>query len=104
MKRVAIGCIVGLGLVLGGAASAQAGEINGKGERIPGAFVAAWFCAFSGKDTPDAIEGLGPGGHGDDSIAGVGSTQSYGNFVRFGLKSTQPSPGFACNPNSGFGE
>ena len=38
MKRAVIGCIVALGLVVGGGAGAAfAGETNGKGDPIPGA-------------------------------------------------------------------
>lgn len=101
MKRAAIGCVLGLGLVLGGAVSAQAGEYNGLGEYIPGAQVAHSLCAYSGKDIPDILEG-NPPGFDDDAINGVGNTQSYGVFVRIGMKGMVPSPGVACNPTTGF--
>ena len=62
MKRAVIGCIVALGLVVGGGAGAAfAGETNGKGDPIPGADNASSACAFSGQDLPDAEEG--PGRH-----------------------------------------
>ena len=96
MKRVAIGCIVALGFVLGGAVSAQAGEVNGNGEWIPGAHVANSNCAYSGKDLPDSVEN-NPPGFDDDALNGVGNVQSYGaSFVRNGLKAFVPSPGDAC--------
>lgn len=103
MKRVVIGCVAALGLVLGTAVSAQAGEVNGNGDWIPGAHVANSLCAYSGKDTPDSIE-HNPPGFDDDAINGVGNTQSYGVLVRNGLKSLVPSPGVACNPTKGFQE
>jgi hypothetical protein len=103
MKRAVIGCALGLGLVLGSAVSAQAGEVNGRGLPIPGAHVAHSLCAFSGKDLPDSVE-HNPIGRDDDAINGVGNTQSYGVFVRNGLKAAVPSPGVACNPTKGVPE
>ena len=35
MKRVTIGCVVGIALVFGGAGTAFAGETNGNGDPIP---------------------------------------------------------------------
>lgn len=101
MKRVVIGCIVGLGLVLGGAVSAQAGEINGNGDPIPGAHNASSLCAFSGQDLPDAEENQPniP----DDFVTG-GHVQSYGKYVSNGLKGVVPSPGEACRGNVEFPE
>lgn len=99
MKRVAIGCAVALGLVLGGAASAQAGEINGNGEWIPGAHVAHSICAFSGRDLPDDLEG--PNNMPDDFVTG-GRVQNYGKYVSHGLKDVVPSPGVACRGNVEF--
>jgi hypothetical protein len=100
MKRGAIGCIVALGLVLGGAASAQAGEINGNGDPIPGAHKASSICAFSGRDLPDAQENQPniP----DDFVTG-GRVQNYGKYVSHGLKAAVPSPGEACRGNVEFG-
>ena len=99
MKRVVIGCIVTLGLVVGGGAGAAfAGETNGKGEPIPGAHKASSACAFSGQDVPDEIEN-NPPGFDDDNAQGV---QSYGQIVRAGGKAFAPSPGVACRGNVDF--
>ncbi|WP_430647218.1 hypothetical protein [Agromyces sp. GXS1127] len=101
MKRAVIGCVVALGLVVGGGAGAAfAGEYNGKGEHLKaGAHVANSACAFSGRDLPD---GTGEGFENnpfpfmdDDAVTG-GHVQSYGQYVRAGLKSEYPSPGVAC--------
>ncbi len=101
MKRIAIGCLVTLGLVVGGASAAYAGETNGKGQPIPGADRANSACAYSGRDLPD---GTGPGYENnplpfmdDDDVTG-GHVQSYGQYVRAGWKDTEraPSPGVAC--------
>jgi len=76
----AVCAVVFVGL---GAGSALADEAHGKGRSI---------CHFSGlNDDPDAPFPEG------------GRVQSYGQLVRKGLKSVVPSPGFACNPNNGFG-
>lgn len=64
-------------------------------------------CVFSGLDTPDPLEG-NPEGLDDDALAMRGNqspggvdryhgVQSYGIFVRAGLKEGFPSPGMACN-------
>ena len=95
MKRAAIGCIVALGLVVsGGAGAAFAGEYNGNGDPIPGSQKANSACAFSGRDLPDDVEN-NPPGFDDDAVTG-GHVQSYGQFVRAGLKGAVPSPGDAC--------
>ena len=50
-------CVIALGLVLGSGGAAMAGEVNGNGDDIPGRGQRrARMCAFSGLDTPDAIE------------------------------------------------
>jgi hypothetical protein len=116
MKRASIACVVALGLVLGSGGAAMAGEVNGNGEDIPGAGNAASLCAFSGQDTPDAIENP-PNAPGynpmfdDDAVGmrgpqknGFRSVQSYGAFVKAGAKAFLPSPGVACNPTKGFEE
>ncbi|GAA2034227.1 hypothetical protein GCM10009819_18000 [Agromyces tropicus] len=103
MKRAFIGCVVALGLVVGGAAGAAfAGETNGKGEPIPGAHKAHSACAYSGRDVPDEIE-ANPPGFDDDFVTG-GHVQSYGMYVRAGLKDDPhvPSPGIACRGNVEF--
>ena len=96
-----------VGLVLAAAGAANAGEVNGNGEDIPAPGNAASECVFSGQDTADSIEG-NPEGFDDDALAVRGNqapggveryhgVQSYGSFVRAGLKDFVPSPGEACN-------
>ena len=107
MKRLMMICAVAAGLVLSGAGVANAGEVNGNGSDIPAPTNAASECVFSGLDTADAIEG-NPEGFDDDALAIRGNqspggvdrfhgVQSYGIFVRAGLKDLVPSPGMACN-------
>ena len=107
MKRFTGTCAVAAGLVLSGAGVASAGEVNGNGADIPAPARAASECVFSGLDTADAIEG-NPEGFNDDALAMRGNqspggvdrfhgVQSYGVFVRAGLKDVVPSPGMACN-------
>lgn len=109
MKRVMSMCAVAAGLVLAGAGAASAGEVNGNGDDIPATNNASSECAFSGQDTLDAIEG-NPEGFDDDALAMRGNqspggvdryhgVQSYGIFVRAGLKAVVPSPGVACRGN-----
>ncbi|SIN85393.1 hypothetical protein [Agromyces cerinus] len=102
MKRVTIGCIVAVGLVLGGAGTAYAGETNGHGGDAQGASHASSACAFSGRDLPDTVEG-NPPGFDDDHYTG-GHVQSYGMYVRAGDKANFPSPGDACRGNVSFEE
>ncbi len=101
MKRSILICAMALGLGLGGAASAQAGEINGNGDPIPGAHNARSACAFSGRDLPDHLENQPniP----DDHVTRA-HVQSYGMYVKNGLKQFLPSPGDACRGNVEFGE
>ena len=102
MKRAVIGCIVALGLVVGGGAGAAfAGETNGNGDPVPGAHKASSACAFSGRDLPDAEENQPPAFN-DDEYTG-GHVQSYGQYVRAGDKALFPSPGDACRGNVEFG-
>lgn len=107
MKRLIGVCAVAAGLVLSGAGVANAGEVNGNGKDIPAPTRATSECVFSGLDTADAIEG-NPEGFNDDALAMRGNqspggvdryhgVQSYGIFVRAGLKAFVPSPGAACN-------
>lgn len=107
MKRIMIGCLVAVGLAVGGAGVAHAGETNGNGDPVPGAHKASSACAFSGQDLPD---GTGPGFENnpfpwmdDDAVTG-GHVQSYGMYVRADLKSVVPSPGDACRGNVDFEE
>lgn len=107
MRRFVGTCVVAAGVVLSGAGAASAGEVNGKGTDIPAPTRAASECVFSGQDTVDSIEG-NPEGFEDDALAVRGNqspggvdryhgVQSYGVFVRAGLKGVVPSPGTACN-------
>lgn len=83
-------------------------------------------CLFNGRDQPDeSAPGAGDGEpiwfdvngnqqvdpeeiFGDDADWGAtparGKVQSYGQIVASGGKAFAPSPGVACNPNSGFEE
>ena len=107
MKRLIGMSVAAAGLVLAAAGAANAAEVNGNGEEIPAPDRAASECVFSGQDTADAIEG-NPEGFDDDALAERGNqspggvdryhgVQSYGIFVRAGLKAVVPSPGVACN-------
>ncbi len=107
MKRLIGSCVVAAGLVLSGAGAANAGEVNGNGSDIPAPTRAASECVFSGQDTEDSVEN-NPPGFDDDALSVRGNqspggvdrfhgVQSYGSFVRAGLKDAVPSPGIACN-------
>ena len=100
MKRIAVGCVLALGLVLGSSAAATAGEYNGKGEYVPGGENGKSACSYSGRDVPDDLENNPPGGD-DDFITG-GHVQSYGQIVKDGGKTMVPSPGVACRGNATF--
>lgn len=107
MKRLIGMSSVAAGLVLAAAGAANAAEVNGNGDEIPAPDRAASECVFSGLDTADSIEG-NPPEFNDDALAMRGNqspggvdryhgVQSYGIFVRAGLKDAVPSPGMACN-------
>ena len=107
MKRVMWSCAIAAGFVLAGASATNAAEVNGNGDPIPAPDRAASECVYSGQDTADSIEG-NPPGFDDDALAERGNqspggvdryhgVQSYGIFVRAGLKDVVPSPGMACN-------
>ena len=106
MKKLILGLAVAGGLVLGAGGTAFAGEVTGAGLKgkpnapfeAQGANHARSECAFSGRDTPDSIEG-NPEGFDDDALM-IHGTQSYGQFVARGLKAVVPSPGVACNPTT----
>lgn len=102
MKRVLMTLVVAAGLTVGGTMSAHAGETNGRGEPIPGAFNASSACAFSGRDLPDDQE-VQPPEFNDDFVTD-GRVQSYGKFVSHDLKGVVPSPGEACRGNVEFEE
>ena len=106
MKRLIGSCVLAAGLVVSGAAAATAAEVNGNGQDIPAPSHAASECVYSGLDTVDSVEG-NPEGFDDDALAMRGNqspggvdryhgVQSYGIFVRAGLKAMVPSPGMAC--------
>ena len=48
------------------------------------------ICSYSGLNDNDPTE----------EGADLGRVQSYGDYVKEGLKSVYPSPGFLCNPNN----
>lgn len=79
-----------------GAGAVMAGEITGNGEVVEAQGQS--ICKFSGlNDDPNAEFPEG------------GRTQSYGQLVRMGFKDFVDdvlglSPGYACNPTSGFHE
>ncbi|MGB7817459.1 MAG: hypothetical protein WBL35_01815 [Ornithinibacter sp.] len=100
MKRTASVCIVALGLVLGGAATAQAGEYNGKCGAVPGGQNGKSECSYSGRDVTDDLEGNPPGYDDDFLTSQRNYTQSYGLFVSLGMKDMAPSPGVACRGNA----
>ena len=115
MKKIVIGFVAALGLVLSTGSGAMAGEVNGNGDPIPGAHNASSECAFSGQDTQDASAGgteMNPPGFDDDALAARGTqapagvaryhgVQNYGMFAKAGLKDMPglPNPGQACRGN-----
>ena len=115
MKRWISVPVVAAGLVLAGAGAASAGEVNGNCLDIPAPERAASECVFSGQDTQDLSNGgteVNPPELDDDALAVRGNqspggvdryhgVQSYGIFVKAGLKAVVPSPGQACNGSGG---
>ena len=75
------------------AGAVLAGEVNGAGTKSDFSQGRS-ICRYSGlNDDPNGTFSQG------------GRVQSYGySVVRNGLKAFAPSPGFACNPNNGFGD
>jgi hypothetical protein len=102
MRRIAVGSLLALGLVVGSTGAAFGGETTGNGKPVPGSGHAASACSFSGRDQPDSIED-NPPGFDDDAVTG-GHVQSYGQYVRAGVKSHVPSPGVACRGGADSGE
>lgn len=101
MKRLVVACVCAAGLVLSGAATAQAGEYNGKGEPVPGGKNGKSECSYSGRDVPDSVEGNPFPFLDDDGLTSQRNfTQSYGLFVSLGQKDMAPSPGDACRGNA----
>ncbi len=115
MKRLIEISVVAGGLVLATAGAASAGEVTGNGKPTPAPGNAASECVYSGQDTQDATNGgteVQPPQFDDDALAERGNqspggvyryhgVQSYGIFVRAGLKGVVPSPGMACNGSGG---
>ncbi len=106
LKKILIGAAFVPLLTLAGAGSAYAGEISGPpsdgyatGEWTPVAdYVANSICAFSG------LNAYHPAGGGfPEKQPAYPTVQSYGMFVRAGLKGSPmaPSPGEACNGHTG---
>lgn len=104
MRKTLITCVMAAGLLAAGAGSASAGEVTGTGKPTPiKEHRAASICSFSGLDTPDIIENNPPGF--DDDFLGHG-TQSYGQYVAFGLKAAlaDEAPRYTCRGNLAGGE
>ena len=111
MRRIAIGALVALGLTLGGASTAFAGEYTGQGDPIERGGDPASECSFSGQDQPDTVEENGPNGEGDDDFAtvpGKGTStnpsgvrvQNWGQYVVLnGGGKGSGVPGQACRGN-----
>lgn len=98
MKKVMIGGLLALGLLLGTGGAAIAGEYDGRGNPVPGGDQGASACSYSGRDVPDDVEGNPPGF--DDDVFTGGHVQSYGILVKAGAKGFAPSPGDACRGNA----
>jgi hypothetical protein len=102
MRRIAVGFVLLLGLVLGGGSSAFAGEYRGHGGVLgdnPGGDKAHSICSFSGQDQDDSFEDNGPNGEGDDDDVTIHGTQSFGQIVAmFGYSGF--GPGTACRGNA----
>ena len=106
-RRVIAATVCAAAMTVVGGGVAFAGEVNGNGKELP--LKGASICKFSGLN--DEINEEEPT-----------RTQSYGTFLQFfgkaaaadmgvapgaGIKMFKefiPSPGFACNPTSGFEE
>ena len=117
MRRITIGASLVLGLTLGGASTAFAGEYTGQGDPIErggqsehGGHPAS-ECSFSGQDQSDDFEDNGPNGEGDDDFAtvpGKGTStnpsgvrvQNWGQYVVLGGGGKGSGvPGQACRGN-----
>lgn len=93
LRRIGVAASVAAVVASLGAGAALAGEVTGNGMKSDFSQGRS-ICRFSGQnDDPSEAFPFG------------GRVQSYGYTVaRNGLKAMAPSPGFACNPNNGFGE
>ena len=88
MRRILVFVVVAaLALAMAVPAFAQ-GKPQGKFEQ--GLDSARSICSASGLNDNDPSE----------EGADLGQVQSYGDYVKEGLKSEYPSPGFLCNPNN----
>ena len=103
MKKMMLGCALALGLVLGSGGAAMAGEYDGQGGDVRGGDKAQSACHYSGQDLPDGVEG-NPFPFLDDDAVTDGHVQSYGMYVRAGMKGMVPSPGVECRGNVEGGE
>jgi hypothetical protein len=99
MKGSTKTALLSVGLCLGVAAPAFAGEYDGRGNPVPGGVNGKSECSYSGRDVLDTVEN-NPPGYNDDALTG-GEVQSYGRLVKLGLKGEFPSPGMACRGNVG---
>ena len=85
-------------IIGGGASTAFAGEITGKGKPTAGPAHANSICVFSGRnDDPGAPLSLDP------TVAPNGPggvSQSFGQDVKLGLDPRLFNPGDACGPGS----
>ena len=114
MKRIAVGCVLALGLVLGSSTAAMAGETRGNGEENENNGKARSACHYSGLDVADAGEGNPPGL--DDDVVGMRGNQdkgyhgvqNWGAFVQADaeqfLIDIGAHPGQACRGNVDFEE
>ena len=90
-----------------GSGVAFAGEVNGNGKELP--LKGASICKYSGlndeinADEPTRTQSYGTflQFFGKGAAAGMGVSPGAG--IKF-VKGEFPSPGMACNPNSGFDE
>ena len=89
MRRMLLMLVVSAILVLALAvpAFAQKGPPENPPPSEQGTKHANSICSYSGLNDNDPKEGG----------ADLGRVQSYGDYVKEGLKSEQPSPGFLCN-------
>ncbi len=98
MKKTVIGAALGLLLILGSGGAAMAGEYNGQGGDIKGGDNARSACHYSGRDLPDSVE-MNPLPHLNDDAVTDGRVQTYGQYVRAGMKAMVASPGVECRGN-----
>jgi opacity protein-like surface antigen len=125
-KLIAVSAISALSLAVS-AQAVSAGEYSRGNGGTAATGKGASLCLFNGADQPDeSYLGAGDGEplfwddlnengvvddgevFGDDAdwatTPAGGRVQSYGQIVAAGGKGFVPSPGVACNPNSGFEE